>query len=415
MPGTASVARDLAQACPTGTREGTREDAVDGLVPDFVLYPASTAQVSAAMTVAAQHGLSVVVRGAGTKLDWGAPPDRLAFVIDVSRMCRVLEHSSGDWVVRAEAGLSLDALQTALAGARQRLAIDEVVPGSTLGGMVSTAACGPLRYGHGPVRDLLLGVTVVRADGVVARAGSKVVKNVAGYDLAKLFTGAYGTLGVITELIFKLRPVPEAQLFVSAEYPSVADAGTALQAVLRSQVAPAAVEIWRPRAQAGTEICVLVEGRASSVRARAEQLSRSMAGAGTRHQAPEWWGTLPGPVVLKLTAVVSAVSRLVEAIGDICSAHGVPQSDVRGSAGSGVLYIGLPTGTEADQLATLMDQLRQVVSGMHGHVTLLRAPAPTKRGVDIWGPVPGLALMRQVKERFDPDRRLAPGRFVGGI
>ena len=382
---------------------------------ELVAYPASTAEVSAALGVAAAHGLAVVARGAGTKLDWGAPPERLGLVIDLSRMSRVLEHASDDLVVRVEAGARLAALGEALALSRQRLPVDEVVPGSTVGGVVATGLSGPLRYGHGPVRDLLLGATLVRADGVVARAGSKVVKNVAGYDLPKLFTGSYGTLGVLTELTFKLRPLPEALLFVSASYPGPVELRAVLAELVRSQAAPAALELARPGPGTAIELCALVEGRPRPAELRAAELSRVMAGAEVSPAAPPWWGALPGPVSLKLTAVLSAVPALISHASEACAGLGLATAGLSGSAGAGVLYLGLPATIGPHELSGLLAELRRAASEARGHVTLVAAPAGAKSGLDIWGPVPGLALMRRVKERFDPARLLAPGRFVGGI
>jgi glycolate oxidase FAD binding subunit len=355
-----------------------------------------------------------VVRGAGTKQDWGTPPERVGLVVDLSQMTGVVEHVSDDLVVRARAGTPLASLAATLAGVRQRLPVDEVVAGSTIGGVVATGISGPLRYGHGAVRDLLLGLTVVRADGTVARAGSKVVKNVAGYDLPKLFAGSYGTLGVMTELTFKLRPLPDQRLFVSASYPSPAEMAPHLAELLRSQAVPAAIEIDRAEPDAAVQVCALVEGRPRPAEVRADLLSRVMRDATVSLEAPPWWGSLPGPVTFKLTGAISAVPSLIGQARNCCAAAGLP-ARLWGSAGTGVLYLGLPSGTDPEQLASILDQLRTAASEAQGHATVLRAPAKSKATLDIWGPVPGLDLMRRVKQRFDPGRLLSPGRFVGGI
>jgi glycolate oxidase FAD binding subunit len=409
---TRDALEDLERACPGGARPGGGGDAVDGTAPDFVAFPRDTSEVAAAVKVAAHHHLPVVARGAGTKQDWGSPPQRVGLVVDLSQVSGILEHVRGDLVVRVKAGTALAELSRLLASAGQRLPVDEVVLGSTVGGVVATGLSGPLRYGHGSMRDLLLGVTVVRADGVVARAGGKVVKNVAGYDLPKLFTGSYGTLGVITEMTFKLRPVPGSQLFVSAAYPSASDAAPILAALLRSQAAPAAIELERPSPGAPVELCALVEGRPQPAEQRALQLARLMPEASWAPLAPPWWGSLPGPVTLKLTTVLSAVPAFVERASQACA--GLP-ARLWGSAGVGVLYLGLQAGTEPEVLGALLEQLRRAASEAEGYVTVLRAPRASKAALDVWGPVPGLELMRRVKEHFDPDRILAPGRFVGGI
>ena len=172
------------------------------------------------MAVADDKNLRVVARGAGSKLSWGNPPTNVDLVMDMSGLDAVLEHAAGDLIVRVQPGLRLAKLQDALSSAGQRLAIDEVVPGSTIGGIIATGLSGPSRLLHGAVRDLLIGVSVVRADGVTARSGGRVVKNVAGYDLCKLYTGSYGTLGIITEAIFRLHPTPEATLTSPFRFPT---------------------------------------------------------------------------------------------------------------------------------------------------------------------------------------------------
>lgn len=427
---------ELAARCLGGARGGGDADRVDGVAAALVAYPGSTREVAGALEVAAAHGLPVVVRGAGTKQDWGGPPERVGVVLDLSHMSGVVEHVSDDLVVRVRAGTRLADLAGALASARQRLPLDEVVPGSTVGGVVATGISGPLRYGHGAVRDRLLGVTVVRADGIVARAGSKVVKNVAGYDLSKLFTGSYGTLGVLTELTFKLDPQPEARLFVTSSYPGPEQAAPALATLLRTQAGPAAIELYRPLPDGPLELCALLEGSAGAIGRRAAEVSAGLSvgvaagpGAGPgpvgevaagggpsvpSEVAPSWWGQLPGPVTVKLTAVLSAVPALVASASAACSAVGL-RAPLGGSAGAGVLYVGLPETVRKESLAHLLAELRRAASTAEGHATLLRAPAGLKDGLDLWGPVPGLELMRRVKASFDSGRLLAPGRFVGGI
>jgi len=182
-------------------REAAEGDAIDGVRPRFVVEPGSVEEVSALLRLSHRAGLAVAPRGGGTTLGWGATPRRLDLILSTARLNRVLEHAAGDLVVRAEAGVMLEALQAAAGAAGQRLALDPPDVGATLGGIVAANPSGPLRLRYGTVRDLLIGVTVVLADGTVAKAGGKVVKNVAGYDLCKLFTGSLGTLGVVVETI----------------------------------------------------------------------------------------------------------------------------------------------------------------------------------------------------------------------
>nr|MDQ3328045.1 FAD-binding oxidoreductase [Chloroflexota bacterium] len=177
-------------------RAATPEDAIDGVQPALVAAPGDVEELSATLKLAGAQGMGVAPRGAGTHLSLGAPPERLDVIVSTHRLDRVLEYNPGDLVVKAEAGVPLHALQTALGASGQMLALDQPDDRATLGGIIATDASGPLRLRYGTMRDLLIGITVVLADGTVARAGGKVVKNVAGYDLAKLFTGSLGTLGV---------------------------------------------------------------------------------------------------------------------------------------------------------------------------------------------------------------------------
>lgn len=407
----------LSKACET--RPGDPVDAVDGVVPAYVASPGSLDEAREAMRLAAEHELSVVPRGAGTKLDWGAPPRACDLVVDTTRLDRVLEHAAGDLVVRAQAGLPLRRLQEELAPHGQQLALDEPVPGSTVGGVLATATSGPQRLLYGAARDLLIGVTVVRADGTVARSGGKVVKNVAGYDLGKLYTGSYGTLGLIVEAAFRLHPVPPARSFATCEVPDPAGAYERVRAVLGSQLVPSAVEVDRAVPGGPITVAVLLEGIAPGVEARSRQVLRLLGeGARASETAPPWWATYPASpdgVLVKLTAEISALDGVLGAIDEAGAETGLAPS-VRGSAGMGVLYVGLPADAEPSAVSAFLTGLREVVARRSGAAMVLHAPREIRTQADaVWGPVRGLSAMHRVKDQFDPEHRLSPGRFVGGI
>lgn len=404
----------LERFCPGGARAAEATDSVDGVSPGAVVKPASTDEVAGAMRVAAGFGLRVLVRGAGTKLDWGNPPEAVDLIVDLSEMTGVIEHESDDLVARVKAGTPLHRLAREISTAGQRFPLDEVVPGSTVGGVVATGLSGPGRFLHGAVRDLVLGATVVRADGVVAHVGSKVVKNVAGYDLSKLFTGSYGTLGALTELTLKLKPIPAARRFVVASFPGPADLARPFFAVLASQSVPTAIELERPGPDGALQLGVLIEGRPGPVEQRAADVAALLGPSTISAEAPAGWGQLPGPVTLKVTAALSGLPALVERAGALARENDVT-ARLAGSAGSGVLFLGLPADVAPETLKAVLEGLRTFCGRVGGHATVLRGPASLKSAVDVWGPVPGIELMRRVKEKFDPGRRLSPGRFVGGI
>jgi glycolate oxidase FAD binding subunit len=381
-------------------------DVAGGVPAKWVAAPGSTEEAAAVLRTAAAEGLAVAARGAGTKLDWGTPPRRLDLFVYIGRLDRVIEHAAGDLVVIAQAGVPLRTLGEQLAEAGQRLAVDEVVPGTTVGGMLATGLSGPRRMLAGAVRDLVLGVTLVRADGVVAKAGGKVVKNVAGYDLSKLVCGAYGTLGLVTEANFRLHPIPPAAAYVTARVPDAAAAYAAVQRMLHGQFVPTAVELDRPEPGGPVEIAVLLEGTEAGVTARTAQAVEALGDGAAEGPQPGWWGALPaGDVLVKVTTELTGTGRLLDGIEKAGPAA------VRGSAGVGVLY----ASVAAPDAAGFVLALRDAAPSWQGSVVMLTAPPEVRSEVDSWGPVAGLELMRKVKDRFDPDALLAPGRFVGGI
>ena len=358
-----------------------------------VITPSSTSDVSAALRSAWHDGLRVLPRGAGTKLDWGAPPSGVDVEVDMRGLDRIVEYAPGDLVVRVEAGVPLAALSEHCAPAGQMLALDPIVPGGTVGGTVATNASGPGRYRYGTCRDLLIGVTVVLADGTVARSGGKVVKNVAGYDLGKLYTGSYGTLGVVTEAVFRLHPLPVGRAYVSVVAEGPAEAAAAAERVRRSQLAVSAIEVDRPDPTGPLTVTALVDG----------------AGAEGEPRPPPWWGTAPWPAGGTGLKVSARLSRL----GAVLDLLGRPGVTVRGSLGAGVLYAGMPADTPVEAVAGLVADLRAALAPGEGSAVVVCTPVSD--GLDRWGPVLGLELMRRVKARFDPRGLLNPGRFVGGI
>lgn len=392
-------------------RPGERADALDGHVPECVARPTTTEQVSTVLRAAHERGAVTVVRGNGTKQTFGGVCPAPDVLLDTRALDRLIEHQPGDLIVRAEAGMPLADLQERLRGSGQLLSLDEPVRGGTIGGALATNTSGPHRLQHGTARDLLIGATVVLADGTIAHSGGKVVKNVAGYDLGKLLVGSYGTLAVITEATFRLHPIPETRSWVTTSMG--ADGLEPLLARLcHSQLAPAALEIdWQPPRLA--TVALLIEGTADGVPGRVEA-ARAEFGSPTE-VVPEldWPWSLPGApdgtgVILKLTCRLGAVAEIAGAATEL-GLH------VRGAAGTGVLYAAAPAETSAAQLAGMLQLLRPLTARAGGAAVLLTAPLALRHDVDVWGPVNGLPLMRRLKEQFDPGRQLAPGRFVGGI
>jgi glycolate oxidase FAD binding subunit len=353
------------------------------------LAPGSVKELSAALAELVATGPTVGVVGAGSKARWAMPSQLTPpeVVIRTIAMNRIVEHAAGDLVVTAEAGVPLAALQEHVSGAGQWLALDPPEPDATVGGVVAAAASGPRRLRYGTPRDLLIGVTVVLADGTVAHSGGKVVKNVAGYDLGKLFTGSFGTLGVIAQCTFRLHPRARATRVVTAHTDDPADAARRLGP---TGAAPAAVE----SIEAGAD------GQADALAAA--------IGGDVGDAVPVGFGERPwstGGIGLKLTHRLGALRETLAAID-----HELPDARIRAHVGSGVVWV----GTDDADLSAL-DPLRRLVGEYDGQVVVVEAPEGAKRDIDVWGPARGLEIMRRLKERFDPDSRMSPGRFVGGI
>jgi glycolate oxidase FAD binding subunit len=390
--------------------EAGDDDVVAGVPARLVAAPGSTEE--AAALIAAARDLTVVIRGGGTRIHHGPPPRELDLIIDTRRLAGVVEHAAGDLITVVRAGTPMAELHD-LPG--QQLALDAPAA-ATAGGTVAANTSGPRRLRYGTARDLLIGITVVRPDGRIAKSGGKVVKNVAGYDLGKLYTGSQGTLGLITECVFRLHPVPLFTSFVRAIAPPAHVAN-----VLAAQSAASALEI-NAAPGADPEIAVLLEGTETGVRDRAAALARILGGEVTA-TPPDWWDSPPWPpggdvLAVKLTSTLSGVPALVSTAVDA-------GLTIRGSAGTGVLHAGAPVAPSvratagspipADAVVRVVDRLRTAATTAGGHAVVLTAPGSVRDGLDMWGPVPGLDLMRRVKDRFDPDHRFAPGRFVGGI
>ncbi len=416
---------ELAKACAE-VHLAQPDDAVAGQPARFVATPDSTQEAAALLRAAAELHLTVVPRGSGSRIGWAPRPRTCDLIVETWKLDQVIEHAAGDLVVTVQPGVRLDELQGKLAAEGQRLALDPP-GGGTIGGILAAGVAGPLRFRFGAPRDLLIGITVVIADGTVAKAGGKVVKNVAGYDLGKLFAGSYGTLGLITQATFRLHPAPVAAATVSLDCPDPAAAQSAAHAIASSPLAPSAVELDWPSADAPITVATLLEGDELSVAERVERMVGLVGGGIAESRSAHTKRADrnlddPASTSLRVACWPGQLGRVLDAIRAAAADYDLDPA-IGGSA-AGVLDVSVKHGSAVEVAGFVngvrdgLDGLADAVAGMPPSVAsavVLDAPGAVRKAVDMWGPVPSLGLMRAVKDQFDPDHRMAPGRFAGGI
>ena len=406
-------------------RQAFAGDAVDDREPSLVVEPATIEEISEVMKLASRDGIAVSPRGGGTKMGLGNPPRQVDLILSTARMDGIIEHVPGDQIVRTQAGLKLQDLQGNLAESDQMLGIDPPEEGATVGGIVAANASGPRRLRYGTIRDLIIGIKVVLADGTVAKAGGKVVKNVAGYDLSKLFTGSLGTLGVIAEANFRLHPIRESARTVFVEvddHRQIPEVALAFTHSSFSQFVLDALEM-RWENDKGV-IAALFEGIDPAVEAQssaATELLRSHGGANVlgKDDGEEFWDGFArrpwaaGDVALKISAPPSDLSAVLDSVLGAAGRAGV-EARLSGHAATGVTFAGL--SGEGEGLVDVVEEVREIRVHRGGSVVVQEAPLAIKERLDVWGPAGDyLGLTRRVKEKFDPGYTMNPGRFLGGI
>jgi len=415
---------------------------VEGRTPEAAVFPGSIEEVAVVMALASQVGRSVTPWGGGTAASVGMPAPRAGLIMGLRRLGRLLDHEPGDLTATVEAGMTVAALQTALGSRGQWLSLDPAdADRATIGGVLATNACGPRRHLYGTARDLLIGVTVVTADGSIVKGGGKVVKNVAGYDLPKLFIGSYGTLGVIVEATVKLRPLPGQEELVCVRFDRLKDAGAAVRAIAASDLLPNAVELLDGAAAAGAGLAagspipggLLVVGfdgvreQVDWQRAELARLTGPLGGRDVRPLEVAAWARLTPAAraafgataaVMALAVLPSQVAETMEQGAGIARGRGL-QSAWAAHAGVGVVRGAVasdPAPTDPAALAAVLAEWREMARAGGGHANLEWAPLVVKSQVPVWDD-PGAAgrIMERIKAQLDPRNILNPGRFVAGI
>ena len=394
--------------------------------PQCIVYPQNQLEIAAVIAYIHGNNGKILLCSGGSKLSWGGLTQNVDVIVSIERLNQVIEHAVGDLTVTVEAGTKFADLQAVLAKSGQFLPLDPASPESaTIGGIIATADAGSLRQRYGGVRDLLLGITFVRADGQIALAGGRVVKNVAGYDLMKLFTGSHGTLGAICQATLRVYPLPEASATVvlTGDVENLTQATKTLRA---SALTPAKFDLLSPKL---VENLQLGEGMGliasfASLKESVSQQSATLVDVGKRLSLQSSIYTDTEETTLWETIQQQTRQNQTELIS--CKIGVLPAAAVEvlllldsSSRGMGVIHALSGLGVwrcPADTTVAEILFVRSLCQSKGGFLTILEAPIDCKQQLDVWGySGNSLELMRKIKHQFDPKNVLNPHRFVGGI
>jgi len=407
-----------------GARPGTEADAVLGAVPSWVYAPRSLDEARQFVESTGREGLALGFVGGGTALGLGAPLSRFDALLRTTGLARVIEYTPADMIVTVEAGTTLGALSETLRRQGQWLALDPPAPErATAGGVIAANSFGPRRARFGSVRDLLIGISVIRADGALARGGGKVVKNVAGFDIPKLMCGSLGTLALIATATFRLHPLPEMQRSVIVPSCNAGQLRQLLARVRLGQLEPTSVVAFST-GSARCEVALRFEGFAAGVNQQVARFSELQQAAGEKCEQPDdgeaqaWWARqddarLRGELRIKVAALPSQIEAIQPRLDAVREQLGEARFVWYVSLGLGFLS-GNPMDPNA--VSRALAEARSALEKTGGTLVLEAASPTIRRSIGEWGANPdAFPIMQRMKERFDPQRRLNPGRFVGGI
>ena len=412
---------------------GSDSDAIDGIIPDAVVSPRNTNQLGKLLSFASQERLAVAPRGGGTQLELGNRLKRLDVVADVSGLNRVVQHNAADLTLVVEAGATLAALREALAVEGQFLPLDAPLPErATIGGTLAAGVSGPLKWQYGSARDLVIGMKVTLADGRMTQSGGNVVKNVSGYDMARLHVGGIGTLGVITEVSFKLTPIPRHETTLLAQFDSADDCLSAALGIFNSGVMPIAMTAFSgivasTVGSAGAKadmyaLAVRLGGRPRTLRRMENETFFAIRAQTDRIERLEedacaLWGSLAdfgyaessaSTVSARIAVLPNAVARVADSLMEGAAPAIVAQP--------GYGMINAHWFEDDGELTDIVQSARQAVHDVEGSLIVERAPAALRDGLDAWDyRGESLEVMRNLKAQYDPNEIINPKRFAGGI
>jgi len=414
-----SLLSSLGPAAVTADAGSLAAHQIDGKTPQLLVAPESADQTGAALRLCSEARATVTPWGGGTAMALGNPPRQVDVVMKLDKLNRLIEHDSANLTVSVQCGMTLNTLQSSLAAERQFVPIDAPLPArATLGGVVAANLNGPRRSCYGSVRDMVIGMKVILAGGECVKAGGKVVKNVAGYDMCKLFVGSLGTLGIITEVTLRVAPVAESAATFIVRC-SKTQAQRFIDELSRSQLLPAAVFLLGENKQHDWRVAIWCEGFAEEVERHVRDLQGiaargllkgEVAGA-ENHNA--LWNKLrdlplePHRVLYRVTVPRSAIFDFIDRSQDW------NVTEIVSDTSMGTIWLAFPANKTAIARFSEIDSLARK---RRGHAVLFSAPASLKAGINVWGQSPDtLSLMCEIKRQFDPNGLLNPGRFLAGI
>ncbi|OGQ80512.1 MAG: hypothetical protein A3F90_16615 [Deltaproteobacteria bacterium RIFCSPLOWO2_12_FULL_60_19] len=399
--------------------------AVDGKSPGLLCLPAGPEEVASVLRLCAENQASVIPWGGGTSMSLGNIPRAAGVVVGLEKLAQLIEHDDANLTATAQAGMQVAAFQELLGQRRQFFPVDPPLAQlATLGGIVAANVNGPRRMQYGGVRDLTIGMKVALATGEQIKSGGKVVKNVAGYDLCKLFVGSLGTLGIITEVTLRMAPLPDSAASVVAAGP-LDRCARFVEQLSDGPLLPAAVTILSAGGNAQTPaVATWVEGFEEAVARQLRDLAALADEAGLASEAlrqephrrlweeVEDFGANGEGVLFRIAVPIGAMGEILATI-DRWSGEAATPARYVAHAGTGTVW--LLAGNDPSSLGWF-PRLIALAQGHKGHVVVAAAPPELKAGIDVWGPAPAsLGLMREIKRRFDPQEILNPGRFLGGL
>lgn len=429
----------------TLSREEQGQYSIDGVNPVYLAEPKDKDEIEEVLSYAKNISTTIIPRGNGTKLGVGSKPDKLGIVLVTKNLNKLIEHQHENLTFTAEAGMTLTAAQEILSSKAQFIPLDpHHSRKATLGGIAATNSTGPMMMRYGTSRDLIIEMKAVIASGKSIRSGAKVVKNVAGYDLKKLFIGSFGTLGVISELTFRTYPLPESEVTLLAQFESPKDAFAASRAVRDTGLSVTSIEMlddgafglitdsYAPTKTTSWTLAIRIDGYASVIAKWSTRISEVCSSNGSRHtdevkgdESKRFWNSineiegvplLDRSVHFNVSVPQSKTLQIIEKLSTFRARRDIELAvSALPSLGSIQTFF-LAKDHSGIDFGSIVEGLRVSALELNGNLTVISAPPQIKETLDVWGPTPPeFRLMKAIKENFDPDGIMTSGRYFGGL